>query len=128
MIDIPTTLPLAVIVEPNISLETPYSHMKSAFTLDRHISVPSALQSIAQNEPAIVCVSASFSPQLCLHLLTAVKNKSQHHLIPLLIVVDLSHKISTIPGTTWGNKLGILTSLSNVNEYNSTLDRVTHGL
>jgi len=128
MIDIPNTLPLAIIVEPNASLQSPYGFMQSGFMLDRHISIQSALQSIAQNQPELVSISASFSTQQYLPILTAVKNKSQQHLIPLIFVIDLSHKISAIPGTTWGNKLGILTTLSDVNEYNSTLDRVLHTL
>lgn len=128
MIDIPTTLPLAIIVEPNASVQSPYTFMQSGFTLERHISIQSGLHSIAQNNPALVSISASFSPQQYLPLLTAVKNKSQQHLIPLIFVIDLSHKISSIPGTTWGNKLGILTNLSNINEYNSTLDRVIQSL
>ena len=128
MIDISQSLPLAIIVEPNSLLQSPYNFMQSAFTIDRHISIQNALHSIAHNQPAMVSVSASFSPQQCLHILTAVKNKSHNQLIPLLIVIDLSNKMSMVPGTTWGNKLGVITSISDINEYNSTIDRITHNL
>lgn len=123
-----TQLPLAIIIEPNASLESPYAYMESSFRLDRHISTQSALLSIAQHEPTLVSLSASFSMQQSLDILTAVKHKSVQHLIPFIFVVDLSHKISSIPGTTWGNKLGILSSTSDVHEYNSILNRIMNAL
>ena len=114
----------ALIIEPNDSLLVPYAHVHKNFITERQSSIQSALAILAQKHPDIVFISASYSISKIIDILDAVKNKSIETLIPVVFVVDLSHKISHIPGTSWGNKLAILSSISSVSEYNSTLDRV----
>ena len=119
------SLPYAIIIEPNESLHKPYSFMKDAYESDRCASIESGLSLLAKRSPDIVFLSSSYSISKMLKILEAIKHKSHLTLIPLVIVVDLSNRINNIPGTSWGNKIGIVTSISSVKEYNSTLNRVT---
>ena len=117
-------LPYALIIEPNESLNVPYSYLDDTFQYDRCASVENGLQLLAQKHPDLVLVSASFSLSKTHRLLDALKNKSATSLIPVIVVVDLANKSSTVLGTTWGNKYGVTTSISTVKELNAILDRV----
>lgn len=117
-------LPFAIIIEPNDSLNVPYSYLEDICTYERCSSIESGLRLMSQKYPDLVFLSASFSLAKSVQILDALKNKSATTLVPIIIVVDFSSRASNVPGTTWGNKIGIVSSLSSVNELNSTLDRV----
>jgi len=112
-------------MEPNDDLDTPYKFIDNV-TLTRVSTIERGLKYLTQQYPDMVFISASFSVQRILSFLDTLKNASRSRLIPIVMVVDLSHKISNIPGTTWGGKIGILTSLVSRSEYNSTIHRVFH--
>ncbi len=116
-------MPLALIIEPNQSLQSPYSYIDS-FEIQRCASVQNGLLHLSKTYPDIVFLSTSFSMTKTLSVLDALKNTSSLYLVPLVLVVDLTNSISHIPGTSWGDKLGILTSISNNDEFNSTLNRI----
>lgn len=118
------TIKTGLIIEPNKLLQQPYSYIQKSLSVQRVESIQVGMLEISKSKPDIVFLSTSFSISQTVELLTALKNKSQDGLIPLIFVIDLSQKISSVPGTTWGNKLGILCSQSSFNELNSTLDRV----
>lgn len=120
-------LPYALIIEPNDRMLHPYSFLENSYIYQRYTSVEIALQHMSIKYPDIVFISASFSLSKCIKILDALKHISLHSLIPIIFVVDLSKNASLIPGTTWGDKLGIVTSISNQHELNSTLHRVFHG-
>ncbi|HJZ24156.1 MAG TPA: hypothetical protein VJ201_06900 [Candidatus Babeliales bacterium] len=114
-----------LVMEPNDDLDTPYRFLDNV-TLTRVSTIERGLKYLTQQYPDMVFISASFSVQRILSFLDTLKNASRSRLIPIVMVVDLSHKISNIPGTTWGGKIGILTSLVSRSEYNSTIHRVFH--
>lgn len=114
----------ALIIEPNSNLDYPYKLLGKTYNLKRCASVETGLLELAQSEPDIIFISASFAASKLVTILDAVKNKSKDRLIPVIFVIDLSNQINRIPGTTWGNKIGVLTSISTRDEYNSTLRRV----
>ena len=122
-----TTQPSNIlIIEPNSGLDTPYKFISGSAPV-RVANVERGLKHLSlqsQTIPDIVFISASFSIQKIITFLDALKNVSRTKLIPLIIVVDFNHKISNIPGTTWGDKIGILTSIVSKSEYNSTIHRV----
>lgn len=119
-----THLPYVLIIEPNDALNIPYSYFLSKFEYDRCTSIEKGLQYMAHKYPDILFLSASFSLSKSLKALESLKQKSNLTLIPLILVVDFSNRLNTIPGTTWGDKIGVITSLSSSQEVNSTLHRV----
>jgi hypothetical protein len=116
---------VALIIEPNPSLATPYMHLPSKF---EPVCVPTLEQGIVKlsyiRSPALIFISTSFSASKVVHFLETVKNYSTTRLIPLIFVVDLSHKISSLLGTTWGGKLGIAHTLTSAKELDSILERI----
>ncbi|MBU0576646.1 hypothetical protein KJ707_04495 [Patescibacteria group bacterium] len=115
-----------LIVEPKKELAAPYSCLpQDAHTL--HVtSTQRATQYLQDKTPDLVILSASYSPPQIFHLLETLKEKSSSnmYLIPLILAIDLGHKNSFIPGTYWGEKLGIVNSLSTKKEVELVLKRV----
>lgn len=107
-----STLPAALVVEPNTSLQKPYSFIDQKLNLTRVTSVKQALQALNKQSFSLFLISASYSPDQTLTLLDAFKNNFQQQVIPLIIVIDLKQPLSTVPGTQWGGRLAILSSVS----------------
>ena len=120
----------ALVIEPNTflvstqSLAIPYSFLpKQKLQLTTVASIESALAHLVDQTPDIVFLSTSFSPHKTLKFLEALKNHSTKKLIPLIMVVDLSLPASIIPGTTWGESLGIVHTAISPKEFQATLKR-----
>lgn len=113
-----------LIIEPQKALDSPYSYLPSSYNIHRVTSPESGLKYMSTETPDIVFLSTSISTPRILTFLESLKSASYNKLIPLILVIDLSHKLSTVPGTTWGGKLGVVTSISSENELNSTICRV----
>ncbi len=113
-----------LIIEPHENLTQPYSFLDSSYPTHRVVTLENAMRSMTHKHPDLVLLSASFSIAKSIHFLEMLKHISDTTLIPLLYVVDLSCHVSQIPGTTWGNKLGIVSTLSNKSEFDSTLMRI----
>jgi hypothetical protein len=101
-------LPVGLAVEPNQQVQQPYQYLGQRLRLQRTPSLFEALSLLDEKKFHLFMVSASFSPDKTLKLLTACKNKFVEQVIPLMIIVDLSQPLSTIPGTHWGGRLGLL--------------------
>lgn len=114
----------AFIVEPNLNMELPYKQLPNKWQLSKVNTIEKALVYLINSSPDVVFISASFSITKTIRLLESLKNLSSQQLIPIILVVDLSNKISYIPGTSWGGRVGIIHSLSSKQEINSTLNRV----
>jgi DNA-binding response OmpR family regulator len=114
-----------LIIEPNTKLHNPYALLSQSHNIERVTSPELGLKYMSQQLPELVLLSTSPSITKILSFLESLKNASHQKLIPLMFVIDLSYKLSTIPGTTWGNKLGVITSISSENELNSTIRRIT---
>lgn len=113
-----------LIVEPNHSLVEPYCHLPRSYQTFRAASIEQALAKLIDHSPDLVFLSASFAPSKSLLFLEALKNGCLCSLIPLIMVVDLSHRISFLPGTSWGGKFAIIDSSVSQEELYSTLKRV----
>lgn len=113
-----------LIIEPRAELETPYSHITQFDTITRVESIELALKTLTHIHPALVMLSSSFHLSKSMPLLETLKHMSRNSLIPLVFVVDHTTTISSIPGTTWGSRCAILSSLSSKEECDSTLSRV----
>jgi len=114
-----------LIIEPHETLEHPYSFIGPHYVTNRVVSIENGMRSMTHKHPDLVMLSASFSIAKSIHFLETLKHISHTTLIPLLYVVDLSCHVSQIPGTTWGDKLGIISTLTNQDEFDSTLMRIT---
>ncbi|MBP9815771.1 hypothetical protein KBD09_00845 [Candidatus Woesebacteria bacterium] len=113
-----------LIVEPNRHLITPYNKFPAYWSIQRSDTIETALKDLRVHNPELIFLSTSFSLTKSIRLLDAIKNFSYSKLIPIIFVVDFSHRISHFPGTSWGGKAGIIHSLSSKDEINSTISRV----
>jgi PleD family two-component response regulator len=121
----PATSSTVLIIEPNARLVTPYSELPSAYSILRVSATEQALDILATITPSLVFLSTSYSMTKILEILEQLKSLSTKKIIPVVFVVDWSHKLSTLPGTTWGNQIGLLHSLSSKQELLATLKRIT---
>ncbi len=112
------------IIEPNKKLILPYKYLPRSSKITRVSTIEQALRELAEINPKIVFLSASFSASKSLKFLEAFKNSSRNNLIPIIIVVDLSHRVNFVPGISWGGKIAVIDSFASKRELNSTLDRV----
>src|SRR5687768_4144314 len=111
-----------LIIEPDSNLHLPYRYLDTSFTIQRLLSVEAGLeyfQSVAL--PDLVFLSASYEPTEIIQLLEALKNVFTTRIVPVIFVINFQHRLSVIPGTNWGGKVGVLHSLSSPTELNSTL-------
>lgn len=113
-----------VIIEPHNSLSIPYCHIPQDHTITRLQTIQQAVLHLAHNSVSVIFLSSSFPITKQLTMLEAIKNSSTSFLIPIIYVVNFNNKISTIPGSNWGGKTGVLSSLSTSQELNSILRRV----
>ena len=113
-----------LIIEPNKKLVMPYGHLLHSFVIFRVPTIELALQKLSPSHPGLVFLSASFSASKSIKFLEAFKNFSQPSLIPLIIIVDLSHRLNFVPGTSWAGKIAVLDSFVSKKELLSTLHRV----
>lgn len=113
-----------LIVEPNKKLVTPFSYLPDSYKIARLLTVEQALQKLVEVNPSMVFLSASFSTSKSLKLLEALKNFFKDNLVALIILVDLSHRVNFVPGTSWGGKIAVIDSFASKRELRSTLDRV----
>lgn len=113
-----------LIIEPKSQLLSPYSLFPPHWSIQRSSTIEIAFRDLQRCNPDLVFLSTSFSLTKIIRLLDTIKNLSSIKLIPIIFVVDFSHRISHFPGTTWGGKIGIIHTLSSKAEINSTLARV----
>jgi len=113
-----------LIVEPNKNLIVPYSYLPGSFKFVRVYSTQLGLRELTKITPDMVFLSGSFSASKTVRFLEALKNSSRSDLIPLIIVVDLSHRLNFVPGTSWGGKIAIIDSFISKKEFRSTISRV----
>lgn len=118
----------ALIIDPNKKLGSPYNLMGEQYAVVHVQSIESGLVSLSGTLPQVVFLSTHIGINKTLIFLDALKNVSHKKLIPLVFVVDLANKLNTIPGTTWGGKIGILHSMISKTEFNSTMNRVLESL
>lgn len=115
-----------LIIEPKPELPIPYTFLPQESQTLHLSSIPRATQYLQNKMPDLVIVSASYSPPQVFQLLETLKeySKTRLYLTPLVFSIDLDHKNSFIPGTYWGNKLGIINSLSSKKEVELILTRI----
>jgi hypothetical protein len=113
-------------IDPHRQLCKPYQWLMSNSTIVHVTSTPQATQYLRDRIPSLVIISASFSPSQMLDLLETIKAAVAHQrfLVPLIIMIDLHDRINFVPGTHWGQKIGVLCSLSSENEAQAVLKRV----
>lgn len=99
----------ALIIEPNSKLNHPYDYLSEKLILTKVQSVKQANLELIQQQFSCFILSTSFSPEKQLSLLNAFKFNFKEQIIPLLLVVDLTQPLSTIPGTLWGGRIAIIT-------------------
>lgn len=116
--------PTILLADPHSSLIKPYSFLPSSYAVTHCLSIPKAIEELSQQKPHLVIISTYYAPSQILTLLDAVKDASRSSLIPILIMVDLDKRISLVPGTRWGGKIGVMCSISSETEVLATLSRL----
>lgn len=115
-----------LIVEPKKELANYYQFLPRESSTIHVLSTQHGIKYLQNKTPSLVTISASYSPLQIFHFLETLKESSHHrqYLIPLLFVIDLDHETNFIPGTYWGQKLGIINSLSSNKETQLVLKRI----
>ena len=115
---------ITIIIEPNSKLPSPYCHLPKNYNVVRFKTIKLALWELVELKPHLVFLSASFSSSTLVRFLEAFKGFTPSQLIPVIMIVDLSHRLNFIPGTSWGGKMAVLDSQASKKELYSALDRV----
>jgi DNA-binding response OmpR family regulator len=115
---------IVLIIEPNSAIQSPYTFISELYDIRRVSTIEFAIQEIYMKPPDIVFLSASFPPHRLVVLLDELKNVSVFQIIPLVIVVDLSSRISTVLGLTWGDKIAIVDSRIPPDDFFAAIRRV----
>lgn len=116
---------IVLIIEPNASLETPYKFLNGIWDVRRVNSIEEALLEVEVKPPELVLLSASFAPKHSLRLLEMLREVSVFRIIPLLVVVDLSFRISAVLGLSWGDKIAVIDTAIPKKDFFSILQRIT---
>jgi hypothetical protein len=116
---------MILIVEPNELLELPYKYLYDLGTVTRVPTIGAALKEVIWNVPSIVFLSASIEPKKSLTFLDTLKDSSRYSLIPLIIVVDVSHELSTVLGTSWGGKIAVVDCFIPKRDLISAISRIS---
>lgn len=113
-----------LIIEPDDKLIVPYRFMAGIKHVQRVTSFENAVKALKSTTPDIVFLSASLDSDNCLTLLEKIKDLSVDYIIPIVWVVNFNRPLSTIPGTNWAGKVGIVHTLSSAPEVTATLRRI----
>ena len=113
-----------LIVEPNTSVTKPYIFFPHKSIIHRVPSIELATKLIIQELPDLVCISASYSSRKTISFLEALHHELLESIVPVLFVVDTSHRLNFVPGLEWGSKLRVATSESNKDEVQTILDNI----
>jgi hypothetical protein len=120
---------LMLIIEPNQALETPYIYFRPKYQLMRADTIARGqIQLDGAIVPDLVAISTSFTAFDHLRILELIKSVCVERIVPIIFVVDWSKRMSTIPGTTWGDSIGLAHSLSSEDEVLTMLKRVQPSL
>lgn len=123
-----SNLPYIFIIEPSEKSSRIFDIFSQLYPntveLIRYQTLNQAEKNLQHLSPALVVVSSSFSPVKTVEFLEHFKNTFVDQLIPLIFVIDFSLPITKIVGTHWGNKVGVLTTLSSKEEVKATLQRL----
>lgn len=113
-----------LIIEPNKNLTKPYSYLSKGWFVTRLTTNNLTSNSLKKINPDMVFLSASLPPLKSLKFLETLKDFDDSKLTPLIIVVDLSHRLNFVPGTSWGGRIGVLDSFSSKKEFFATITRI----
>lgn len=116
---------IILVVEPNATLQTPYIFIPEPRDVRRVSTIERAIQEIIMKPPDMVFLSASFPAEGAVRFLDELKDISIFHIIPIVVVVDLSCRMSTILGTSWGGRIAVVDSRVPRSDFFATIQRVT---
>ena len=111
--------PFLLIVEPDNSVDLPYRYFSEWYApvaMRRVTSIDVARSILDEKLPTMVLLSTSYSAHKTLRFLETLKLKMNMEVVPLVYVVNWSVRIQHILGTSWGDKVGILNTLSSQEE------------
>ncbi len=115
---------ITYIVEPNPQLAIPYMYLPPKYSITSFLSVNKAIRAISHQVPDLLLLSTSYQLSLSIRILEKLKDACFDRIIPLILVIDWMHRLPHVPGTSWGNNIGLLHSLSSEQEVLATLDRI----
>jgi hypothetical protein len=113
-----------IVVDPNPALPSWQTQLYGSTTVLRASSEFELRQLLNQHSASLVIISTQFQPSKCLAFLTALKDASVAHLLPLLFSLDLTEAHASFPLTNWGGKFGLIHSQTNQAEWSALLNRL----
>lgn len=85
---------------------------------------PAAILALSAQTFQLVCCSTNIKPLRLLQVLEAVKHASAEQLIPIVMAVDLSQRMTTFPTFTWAGRFGLVHSQTSPAEWQALVDRL----
>jgi PleD family two-component response regulator len=114
-----------LIVEPNLHQQKPYAFLNpKIFKISRISNSLMAAEQLQKQKFDLIFLSCSFSSKKLLNFLESFKQASTTKIIPLILVVDFNQPFSIVPGLTWNNQLGLLSSISSKKELDALLTKL----
>ena len=113
-----------IVVDPNPDLPKWQMQLYGSATVLRATSEFELRQLLNQHTAACVIISTQFQPSKCLAFLTALKDASVAHLLPLIFSLDLTEAHASFPLTNWGGKFGLIHSQTNQAEWSALIQRL----
>lgn len=113
-----------LIIETTGCLAIPLTYFPTAYKIYSAISLHEVKSTLEQHEIDLVVFNVSCPEETMFEILQTVYHYCSEDIIPILLVIDLSTPVTSIPGTTWGDKLGILHTLSSRGEFIATMQRL----
>lgn len=114
----------ALVIEANSKLFRPYEYLAPIYEEHRTASFVEAKSFLECIVPDLILISASFAPEQIIEFLSEVKKQSSKYIIPIIFVVDLSHRLNFIPGIFWDEMLAVLDSSVSQDVFVLTMSRV----
>jgi PleD family two-component response regulator len=120
--------PSILIIEPNQLMAKPYAYIPISYNITRVTSLETAFEQLIDYPPGIVFLSTSFQIHKLLDFLTELQHSSKDRIVPLILTIDLDHRLNFVPGTYWGGEMGILSSLSTETEVLILMERLVRSI
>ncbi len=114
-----------LIVEPNLHQKKPYVFLdQKLFKITKISNALMAADKLQKQKFDLIFLSCSFSSKKLFNFLESFKQANKTKIVPLILVVDFSQPFSIVPGLTWNNQLGLLSSISLEKELQTLLAKL----
>lgn len=115
---------IAFVIEPNEGLQEPYCFLPEKYFIIRIPTLKLAFWELGGTRPDLVFLSVSFKLVEQVRFLESLKNLARPNFVPLILVIDWSHRLNYLPGLSWGGRIAAVDCHASGKELLALLQRV----